>query len=40
VQADLAAYAGQVVTLRFAFRTDTSITYPGVYIDDLIVAGN
>ncbi|APR88633.1 Neutral protease [Minicystis rosea] len=36
--ADLSAYAGQDVKLRFAFRTDGSGTRPGVYIDDLLVA--
>ncbi len=35
VQADLSAYAGQVIRLRFSFRTDSSGTYPGVYLDDV-----
>jgi hypothetical protein len=37
-QADLTAYAGQSVILRFAFRSDAASVYPGVYIDDLFVA--
>lgn len=37
-QADLTAYAGQTVILRFAFRSDGATVYPGVYIDDLFVA--
>ncbi len=37
-QADLSAYAGQTVVLRFAFRSDAATVYPGVYIDDLVVA--
>jgi len=36
--ADLTAYAGQMVYLRYAFRTDTSVVYPGVYIDDIFIA--
>lgn len=36
-QADLSAYAGQVVRLRFSFRSDSSGTFPGVYIDDFFV---
>ncbi len=35
--ANLSAYAGQTVNLRFAFRTDTSVVRPGVYIDEVIV---
>lgn len=38
VVADLSAYAGQTVALRFAFRSDSSVVYPGIYIDDVIVA--
>jgi cysteine-rich repeat protein len=39
VVADLTAYAGQTaVRLQFAFRTDGSVQYPGVYIDDIHVA--
>jgi len=34
-QADLTAYAGQVVQIRFDFRSDGSIVYPGVYVDDV-----
>jgi len=37
VVADLTAYAGNVVRLQFAFRSDTSGTFPGVYIDSLSV---
>ncbi len=37
VQADLSAYAGQIIRLRFAFRSDSSGTFPGVYIDDILV---
>jgi hypothetical protein len=37
--ADLSAYAGHYIRLRFAFRSDGSIVYPGVYIDDVIVTG-
>lgn len=36
--ADLAAFAGKHVRLRFAFRSDTSIQYEGVYVDDVTVA--
>ena len=35
--ADLSAYAGQVINVRFALRTDGSITYPGVYLDDVAI---
>ncbi len=37
VQADLAAYVGQVIRLQFAFRSDSSGAFPGVYIDDFFV---
>jgi hypothetical protein len=37
--ANLAAYAGKQIMLRFAFRSDSSGQYPGVYIDDFMVAG-
>jgi len=37
VQADLTAYAGETIQLRFAFESDASGTYPGVYIDDFLV---
>lgn len=33
VTTSLAAYAGQNIQLRLAFRSDSSITYPGVFID-------
>ncbi|MRG96999.1 choice-of-anchor J domain-containing protein [Polyangium spumosum] len=36
-QADLSAYAGQVVRLRFGFQSDSSGTHPGVYIDDIFI---
>jgi len=36
--ADLTAYAGQSIVLRFAFRSDPATAYPGVYIDDITVA--
>jgi hypothetical protein len=37
MQADLTGYAGQLVRLQFAFRSDSSGTFPGVYIDDILV---
>ncbi|HEY0838898.1 MAG TPA: choice-of-anchor J domain-containing protein [Vulgatibacter sp.] len=37
VRADLSAFAGSVVNLRFALATDGSGQYPGAYIDDLVV---
>ena len=37
VQADLSAYAGAVVRLRFAFQSDSSGAFPGVYVDDILV---
>jgi bacillopeptidase F (M6 metalloprotease family) len=37
-EADLSAYAGvATVYLRFDFRTDGSVTYPGWYIDELMI---
>ncbi len=36
-QADLSAYAGHVVRLRFAFQSDSSGTFPGLYLDALSV---
>jgi hypothetical protein len=36
--ADLTAYAGQNVLLRFSFRTDGSVVYPGAYVDDFVVS--
>jgi hypothetical protein len=35
--ADLTPYKGKHVVLRFAFESDFSSEYPGVYIDDLLV---
>lgn len=37
-RADLTAYAGQSIILRFGFRSDGATVYPGVYIDDLVIA--
>jgi Immune inhibitor A peptidase M6/Putative Ig domain len=37
VQADLSAYVGQTIRLQFTFQSDSSGTYPGVYIDDILV---
>jgi hypothetical protein len=37
-QADLTAFAGQTVRLRFAFRSDAATVFPGVYLDDVFVA--
>ncbi|AKU89659.1 choice-of-anchor J domain-containing protein [Vulgatibacter incomptus] len=37
VRADLSAFAGQQVKLRFANASDGSVNYPGVYVDDLVV---
>ncbi len=37
VQADLTAYSGKTVLLRFGFRSDFSNTFAGVYIDDFLV---
>jgi bacillopeptidase F (M6 metalloprotease family) len=34
---NLLPYAGQQIMLRFSFRTDGSVTYPGIYIDDVQV---
>ena len=36
--ADLTAYIGQSIILRFAFRSDGATVFPGVYLDDLVVA--
>jgi len=36
--ADLAAFAGQNVLVRIAFHSDSSIVYPGVYVDDVTVS--
>jgi len=35
VTADLSTFAGQTVCLRFAFRSDVSYTYAGVYLDEI-----
>jgi bacillopeptidase F (M6 metalloprotease family) len=35
VRADLSAYSGQTIRLLFAFRSDSSGNFPGVYLDDL-----
>lgn len=37
-QADLSAYAGQSIILRFSFRSDGASVFPGVYLDDLFIA--
>lgn len=37
-EADLSAYQGQTVRIRFAFRSDASAERAGVYIDDVVVA--
>ncbi|MBK8252220.1 MAG: immune inhibitor A [Polyangiaceae bacterium] len=37
VQADLSAYAGQSIRMRFAFQSDSSGVFPGVYIDDILI---
>jgi hypothetical protein len=37
VQADLSAYAGQIIRLQFSFQTDSSGIFPGVYIDDVFL---
>ncbi len=36
-QADLSAFAGQTIKLRFAFRSDGAAIFPGVYLDDLFI---
>ncbi|MDY0003809.1 MAG: DUF4215 domain-containing protein [Polyangia bacterium] len=38
VDVNLAAYAGQIVRIGFGFYSDTSVSYLGFYIDDLLVA--
>ena len=35
---DLSAYAGQVITLRFRYRTDPAVSNPGWWIDNVAVA--
>lgn len=37
-QADLSAYAGQTVQLRISFRSDGATVFPGVYVDEVVVA--
>ncbi len=37
VQADLTAYAGMTIRLRFGFQSDATLTYAGVFIDDFLV---
>lgn len=37
MQADLSPYIGQVIKLQFGFQSDTSGTFPGVYIDDFFI---
>jgi hypothetical protein len=39
VSVDLSAYAGGTIELRFAFASNASSTFPGVYIDDVRVLG-
>jgi hypothetical protein len=36
--ADLTSFAGDSIILRFTFRSDGASVYPGVYIDDVVVA--
>jgi hypothetical protein len=36
---DLSSYVGQNATLRLHFGSDGSVTYPGWYVDDIIVYG-
>jgi hypothetical protein len=36
--ADLSGYVGQTVLLQLAFRSDGSIIYPGVYVDDFLIS--
>jgi hypothetical protein len=35
--ADLSAYVGPTILLQLAFRSDGSVVYPGVYVDDLVI---
>ena len=37
VTANLAEYAGLVVHLQFAFRSDGTVNYAGVYVDDVMI---
>jgi hypothetical protein len=34
---DLTAYLGKTINVQFAFRSDSSAQYPGIYIDDFTV---
>ncbi len=36
---DVSGYAGEEVTFRFRMATDSSVTYPGMYIDDVSICG-
>jgi bacillopeptidase F len=36
---DLSSYAGQTVQIRFRLQSDSSVNYPGWYIDDVQIAG-
>ncbi len=36
-EADLSPYAGQIVRLQFAFRSDGSVRRPGWYVDELTI---
>lgn len=36
---DLTDYVGQTIQIRFRFTSDSSVVYPGWYIDDVMVAG-
>jgi hypothetical protein len=36
--ADLTAFAGQSIVLRLGFRSDGATVFPGVYVDDFVVA--
>ena len=38
VTADLSAYAGQTIYLRYAFRSDSIVQYAGFYVDDILIA--
>ncbi|MBN1884465.1 MAG: immune inhibitor A, partial [Candidatus Krumholzibacteriota bacterium] len=40
VTADLSAYAGHGIQLRFQFRSDLSVTEPGWYIDDFAITAS
>lgn len=39
VTADLSAYGGSSIRIRFRYTSDGSVTYPGWYIDDFAVTG-